>query len=395
MNRKCLVYGIALGCALATSGGVATAQTDPNAATAADTARITAETERLKAEAAKITAQADLERTKITSLGLPTYAGISKLNTGAGDMEAMLLTTPAVRLAGTMIAGKVQNGDVLLLTRDDAFDFGLVGSITAEIDGLTRQFEALGLQPPGPVRGPTIKLIPGAVAIISAIAGMARSETEVTAASVPVSDSMLLTAVAGTLKTRARLPAAAIGTVDVAPDGANSPLLARLGNLATLDALAHIKRDTLAASNGGKPSDDDKTAISAIDAVRKRYDTFFSRVASADAQGVVPIARAARLELLMQHISGVLRVHVEKSGGSLTNTKNLGTFFGLDPIRVTGGLVASYLLTRPSDGAVIEGGIVQCRTAMARLRKIQEGSVTYSSSPGAGKRETQTTAVCE
>lgn len=389
------MIGSALVTALLSASTIAIAQTDPNEATVADTARLNAESDRLKAEATKITAQADLERLRISSLGLPSFAGTTKLNANAGDMEAMLLTTPAVRMAGGMIAGKAPAGNVLLLTRDDAFDFGLVGSITAEIDGMARQFEALDIKPSGTTRGPTIKFIPGAVAIISAIAGMVRSETEVTAANVTVSDQMLLTAVAGTLKIRARLPAAAIGTVDVTDDGSNSPLLARLGNLATLDALAHIKRDVLAASNGGKPSDDDKATISAIDVVRKRYDTFFVRVASADPQGVVPIARAARLELLMKDIGGVMRVHVEKSGGSLTNTKNITTFFGADPIRVSGGLVASYTVTRPADGAVLEAGIVQCRTTMARLRSIQDGTATYRGSRTAGQNVALPTAFCE
>ncbi|WP_281821378.1 hypothetical protein [Sphingobium sp. BS19] len=210
------------------------AQNDPTAGTIADTAKINAEAERLKAEAGKINAQADLERAKVSALGLPSYAGTTKLNAGAGDMEAMLLTAPAVRVSGAKIAEAVPTGDhVLLLTRDDTFDFGLVGSITAEIDGLARQFEAFGIDSGGPLRGQSVKLVPGAVAVISAIAGMARSETEATAANVSVSDSMLLTAVAAKLKNRARLPGSAIGTVEVASDGTNSPLLARLGNLGT------------------------------------------------------------------------------------------------------------------------------------------------------------------
>lgn len=392
MHRRLRRTSIAAALALASTTALAQ---DPNAATAADTARLNAESERLKAEAARITARAELERARIAALGLPTFSGETKLNANAGEMEAMLLTAPAVRAAGAMIAAKVPAGEnVLVLTRDDAFDLGIVGSVTAEIDGLTRQFEAAGVTSPGPTRGPSIKLFPGAVAVISAIAGLARSETEVTAAAVPVTDQMLLAAVVGGLPSRARLPASAIGTVDVADDGSNSPLLTRLGNLAKLDALAHIQRDALAAGNGGKPSDDDKAAIAAIDAVRKRYETFFGRVVTADAQGVVPIARAARLELLASEAKGVLRVHVEKSGGSLVNSRNLTTFLGADPIRVSGGLVVSYVLTRPSNGAVVAAGIVSCRTTMSRLRRIQEGTASYR--PAGGTRtSTSPQAFCE
>ena len=384
--------GAAIAALLITASTPAGAQNDANTSATTETAKTNAETDRLKAEAGKINAQADLERAKVSAIGLPTYAGSTKLNTGAGEMEAMLLTGPAVRLGGSKIADAVPAGDnVLLLTRDDTFDFGLVGSITAEMDGLRHQYEALGTKPSGPLQG---KFIPGAIAVISAIAGIMRSETEVTAANVSVSDLMLLTAVAAKLRNRARLPASAIGTVQVASDGTNSPLLALLGNIATLDDRARIQRHVLEASNGGNPDEDAKGKIAEIDTVRKRYDSFFSRIVTVDAQGAVPIARVARLELLMADINGVLRVHVEKSGGSLINTKNIATFFGTDPVRVTGGLVVSFLLTRPSDGAVTNAGIIQCRTAMARLRKIQEGTVMFRSKVD-GKAVQSPRVVCE
>lgn len=105
--------------------------------------------------------------------------------------------------------------------------------------------------------------------------------------------------------------------------------------------------------------------------------------------------RAARLELLMEDIGGVMRVHIQKSGSSLTDTKNIAAFFGADAIRVSGFLVVSYIGTRPADGAVLEAGIVQCRTTMARLHSIQEGTVTYRASRGTAKATALPTAFCQ
>jgi hypothetical protein len=339
---------------------------------------ITAETERLKAEADKINAQAELERARVAALGLPSFEGTTKLNAGAGEMEAMLLTAPAVRLAGSTIAQKVRaEPGVILLAHNEAIDFGFADLLKAEIGGLMLQFSNLGI--PGSSRahnvaratGPT-----GIIAAVSAAAGLFRAETEVTAATVVVSDAMLVTAVASSLQNRAILPASANGPLDKTVLEA-SELLQELNALAVMNEAARVRRDELAATNGGKPDDATKEKIAAIDAVRKRYDSFLARVTSPDATGAPPLARAVRLEHLAKNKWPVLRVHVERSGGSLTNTKNITTFFGADPVRVSGGLVASYVLSDPATGSVKDASIIACRTDLARLRAIQEGTVEY------------------
>lgn len=368
----------------------ALAQDDSNAAITAQTELMKAEKDKLKAEADKITAQADLERTRISSLGLPSYQGTTKLNQGAGEMEAMLLTAPAVNAAGTWIAAKVTGnkeikGSVLLLTRDDAFDFSSVGSITAELDGLIEQYHALG------GRTAAGAFVPGAVAVISAIAGMVRSETEVTAATVTVPDTMLLAAVASGLAGKALLPAGAIAM----GDSTKSKLVSKLSELSGLDASAQLDRSDLAASNGGKPGEAEKAKIAAIDVVRKRYDSLFVRLTTADDKGAVPIARAARLELLMEGVAAVLRVHVEKSGGSFVNSKNIATFFGADPVRISGGLVVSFILTNPLNGTVIDAGIFRCRTGFGRLRQVQEGTLNYRRKPTSAQGAGASSGFCE
>lgn len=363
--RKIVWAGLggAIWVAVSTPPAGAAVQDDPNAA-------IKAETDRLKAEADKINAQAELERARVAALGLPSFEGTTKLNAGAGEMEAMLLTAPAVRLAGNTIAQTVRAAPgVILLAHNETIDLGLAGVLETEMEGLALQFASLGISAPHGVA------VSGTVAAISAAAGLFRANTEVTAAAVTVSDAMLVTAVASSLQGRAVLPANAIAPPDQAVLDA-SELLKKLGSLSAINEAARVERDRLAASNGTKPNDP-KEKIVAIDAVRKRYDTFLARVTSPDATGAPPLARAVRLEHLAKDKWPVLRVHVEKSGGSLINSKNITTFFGADPVRVSGGLVVSYVLSDPATGTVKNAGIIACRTDLARLRAIQEGTVQY------------------
>src|SRR5262249_51650988 len=154
----------------------------------------------------------------------------------------------------------------------------------------------------------------------------------------------LLTAVAAALTSQAIIPSVAIGTV-TAKDLTTSPILKQLSELDEKDKKAS---EMLAPLKPDNPAAKDKKLVASIQAVRKHYSDFFIRVTTADAQGVVPITRAARLEQLTAAADRVLRVHVEKAGGSLINKKNIATFFGADPVHVTGGLVVSYTLTNPS-----------------------------------------------
>ncbi len=54
------------------------------------------------------------------------------------------------------------------------------------------------------------------------------------------------------------------------------------------------------------------------------------------------------------------------------NTKNLATTFGADPLKVSGGVVASYLLIDSSTGAATSGGVLTCNTTLASIRSVQE-----------------------
>lgn len=359
----------------------AEADTDPQvAADQAAKARADAETERLKAEKGKIDAQADLERARIAALGLPSFEGKTTLEKGAGEVEAMQLAVGALQEGAKTISAAVTADSgtggkpLLVVGATDPLDFAAVGSIRFEMVQIGKELDQALAKPPG-----KFGIAPAAViAGVSALAGLIRTEATVTPAALPeISDPLLVTAVAANLKSKAIIPAAAIASFE--DDG--SALLTSFNALVAKNEQAHQLRQTLA----GEKSASAKARVATLDAAMARFKAFYTRVTTADAAGLLPIMAAARLERVSNAGGKVLRVHVDKAGGSLTSVKNIGTFFGVDPIRITGGLVLSYMVTDPADGSVFAAGVINCRTTRGTLTEVQRGAWGTRTSDGQAK----------
>ncbi len=161
------------------------------------------------------------------------------------------------------------------------------------------------------------------------------------------------------MKGRAVLPNAGKGGL---PDAGNSRIFQGLRDLTA-------ERDRTVEAVPELPVETAERLTAAV----TRFDAFFARVTAPDSAGIVAVAQAALLEQRLPDKWLALRVHVEKAGGSLINRKNILTFFGFDPIRVSGGLVASYTILDPADGRVLGGGVLSCRTRVGKLSDIQSG----------------------
>lgn len=375
------------------------AQTDPNADTNAETARLKAETDRINAEAARINAQAARDQARIAGLHLPSFQGTTTLNQGAGAMEATILASHTVMSAAALIKTEVNlkypqasparsptSEPIVVLAGDEVLDFGRVGALGAEMDAIYTEFERL-LQVDRDAnggRGPTIsgsQAGGSATAIISAVtaaAGLLRSDTEVTALDLPaISNRVLATAVAAQLGTRAILPSAATGSLTeqtTSSEWQDLGPLQKLNRLVAMRVRVEAARARIPVADASKPTQAEKDKIAPYTTVLTRFDGFATRVTTADANGAVPIVQAARLAALWSQNPRVLRVYVDKAGGSLIRTNNIVTTLALDsPVRVTGGLVATYTLTDPATGSVLAAAIIACRTTIGRLREVQQG----------------------
>jgi hypothetical protein len=238
--------------------------------------------------------------------------------------------------------------------------------MTAQMDGIDLQFTA-AIGSAGTQRSSFLPVSPTTlIAAATAIGKMLQSETTVTAVDLAsVSERALANAVAGKIGERAFLPSALIGRITTANNLLDK--LEKLGN----------RRQEAAAMLAAQQAPNTPKAV-ALAAVIKRFDDFNTKVTTPDDKGIVPIVRAAQLNELFEGKPAVLRVYVDRAGGTFVNTKNINTLFGADPLRVTGGLIASYTLTKPDTGGVVSSNIYVCRTALNRLREIHDANWTGS-----------------
>lgn len=399
MNRRVCSLGL-MGVLLTSvpANLASAADEEPNTEVADETARVTAEAALVNARAAQINAEASLNKAKVDALALPSFSGATTLNAGAGGMEATILATAAVEAAADKIVEQTQKASkYIVLAGDEAIDFGIIGRQRVQMEAIRLLF----LRANVPEKSVSALMNPAlAIAAVSAAAGLLRAETTVTPIELnAISSRMLATAVAGNLRTNALLPSAPVFPPEEEA-GSDIPwkqktILQRLNTLIDMREAAAKMRKSL----GEKPKPKAKALADLLDAATARFDTFLTKATSPDEKGSVPISEAARLEIMMKWSDRILRVYVEKAGGSLVNTKNLATTLGLDPVKVSGGLVASYTITNPIAGNVENAGVFYCRTTLTSLRKVQEAN--WSAKKAAGSRassspsKTAREAICE
>jgi hypothetical protein len=119
--------------------------------------------------------------------------------------------------------------------------------------------------------------------------------------------------------------------------------------------------------------DSQKGAAARLTQALAQWDSFQSTYSVPDKDGNVRIARA----LALDRIAGikdlhVIRVFMEKAGGSLVVKKNLWTALGAAPAAISGGLIASYALTNPRSGELLASGAAICRTDVVNLKSVHK-----------------------
>ncbi len=370
ITRTLLLAGVA---ALASTSSYAE-DDDPNAATTAETARLNAEAARINAEAALNTAKAAKDKAAIEALGLPKIENKTTLENDGGAIETSMLASYAVSKAAEELAGKVKAktencGDksqkIIVLAGNATLDLNGGRAIRARMDYLATAFTNVmkATEPKQGNRGPASMSATLITAAISAASSLFANDVKVSGIDLTeIDDAMLANAVAGHLAGCAYLPSAAPGIADLD----NSELAKSLANLTAQRQIANLRMTKLAQS--------DKDGAAALKAVIDDFDAFNKLISTANEAGQTPFISAILAEQLVENDPWLLRVAVNKAGGTITNTKNIATtLFAADPVRVSGGLVASYVLVDASDGSVQAAGSVSCQTARVRLGQVQNG----------------------
>lgn len=375
--------------------------------------------EKLKLRTDLLVAQAELRTARFSTLGIPQYENKATLGAKGGEIEAAMLASWAVReaagtIAGvpavksgfpviqgasatpakcfpTYIPGQNKRGVVLVMSTNDGVDFSLPRTVGLQLQVIEGAYES-AFAAAGQIEAtkPELALagVSTAIMALKTAAGLFGQETIVTGIELAsIDDAMLVNAVAGKLPGCAIIVSKAMGT----PDFDKSEVYKRLQNVIR----ERDRGQQLVSRYPDKPSDPQKAVIALFKEADALLATFHKVATTASDKGIVPLSLAIVLEKVDLSNSVILRVSVNAKGGSLVNSKNIATTFGVDPVKVSGGLVASYSVTQPDEGVVKEAGVVTCQTSLVSLRKIQtrrwnaiDGSVSL------GAAVAQKPAIC-
>lgn len=385
MSRK--ITGCALAAIILVTSP-ANAEDDPNAAITAQTARINAETAQINAQAALTTAKAAKDKAGIEALGLPKFENKTELVEKGGAIETAMLASRAVSAAAATMALNPKLGcptdqsPIIVLAGTETFDLNSAAIMHSRINYYTK---VLNQAMPGRANA---FLDPATlIGLASAAAGLFSNDVKVSGVDLPeLNDAMLANAVAGNLTDCAILPSAGGGIANINA----SPLVGRLNELVTVrnDAAA------LLAKIPAKANPAQKAEAATLTAAISEFDLFYKAINSPEADGKSPLIRAILVESVTATTKPLLlRVTINRSGGTITNTKNIWSLAGFDPVRVSGGLIASYTLVDANTGAVVAAGSMACQTAQAKLRNVQSGN--WYAYDAVGKKAKKAEAFCQ
>ncbi len=327
----------------------------------------------LEKETALVKAQGDLiaaQNAKIAAQAAPIagLAGEGKFELGAdaGVMEAWLLTADVMGQAAENISKNIGSGPIVVVAGDERLDFLLMISARKEAESIEAQMSSALRTTSCPGQNKMMSTgVESISAVVGALGSIFKSDVSVTGLKLDPSDRMFATAVARKL-TDAYIPSAL-----VLPDTSKSSLSDRLEKLFRKSESVEERLKCLSTPEASKEA---KEGIASLEEAKERHDLFMDSLTSSDKDGVSRLARVLALEALEAKATNVLRVHVERSGGSVLKTKNVLTSLGFPAVGVTGGFIASFEVTESKTGKVLHAGIVVCRTRKASLGSIQSKS---------------------
>ncbi len=314
-----------------------------------------------EARKAEIEAEAALEKARFSFLPQSPADGKVTLGEGAGAMEVAMLTAIAIRAAAAQIktAAAPPQG-TLLIGGADTLDLSALLAFQAESVGVEAELrDALEVAdlapctaaPPGP------ELVPGIGPVITAFAGMLRTDTESRGIKTEIDAQVLTRAV---LKEN---PGLIVPRYRVKPSAGPDNLV--VCTLTRFDAARGLVRARLKVKPA--PSDDRKAKLTAA---ATRSEEFYQSWTKPATDGTVRLASAIAQAELVPAGSKVLRVFLDKQGGSLLTRRNLWTALGAKAIAVSGGAVVSFTLDDPFTGKVEKSGVFICGTTLTDYRKV-------------------------
>lgn len=348
---------------------------------------VAAATKQVTEQAALEEAQNKLAKQRIDALGLKADAtGKTELKDNGGQFEGWLLSANAIQSAADRIASSMRSKiphrqATAILAGDEVLDLGLPGAMSSRMKSLgDRATAALKAakcadasagdpKPTDFVAGGLAAAIP----YVGAVIGALKTDTTISGFAGPTDARLLVNALAERVATGERW----IVPGDIANVGAGGTLWKLWDGLTDQRSRLAACR-AIAAANAKKDDKAAQTRIAALDAAIGDIDTFETKQVIGG-EGPSPLVKASRLEALSNETVSIVRVYVEKAGGSILQRSNLFTMLGAPAVGITGGSVVGFRITDASTGQAQGGGLLSCRTALTNMRAVHAGRVRASS----------------
>jgi hypothetical protein len=314
----------------------------------------------------------------LKSLGVPETKGETTLGEKAGELEGSIIAAQAVRASARelfkLIDKQTEDRPVLVQTSQSPPFLGGYTILSAKAGQLTEQADALL----GQVCSDRVSDASGLfgtasftpLAAISTALSLLKTDTDVTGFSIDNLDDSLAAAIAGQLS-HARV--------------LGGPVLLTPTNPAVkvIDQVLAKKEDlrALLAGDGctAPPTDAQKQAAnSLVGAIDDLVSKALARPSDGGLSLLETAASTADLEIGASEADVnplVLRIVIDKAGGSVFKRSNLWTALGAEAIAMTGGLTAHYWLNDPTNGKVEAAGIVFCRTQKANFDRVHHSDI--------------------
>jgi hypothetical protein len=320
----------------------------------------------LEAQNARFKAQMD-------ALGLPKTDGKTTLGTDAGKIESWMLAGGTLTAAAKAIDSSVGTGPIALLDSDDVLDLNKGSILQREMNALRLALQSVAPSGCGRRAGAAIAIPP--LAALGAVLSLLRTDTEIIGMTVDGAEGALLNAVAGTAAGKYVIPAEIARTSET---GTTVVTLKALAEARANVPACRVEIESAARTDAQKKAATDQ--IAKLDAVAARIDTYLTAIAtrSEGKPSDLEIAMLGDTVIEAHPDLRVLRVKLEKAGGTLLKRANLFTMLGAPAVGITGGAVISWHLVNPATGMVDAGGVLVCRTELTNLNDIHQGEVRAS-----------------
>jgi hypothetical protein len=288
----------------------------------------------------------------------------------AGEIEAAIMSAAALRKAANQVCANVipkAGPTVYFVTEADLQQARRAGVLLAQMEIMTGFLSSYQRGQAGAGGGAFVAegrgFIPIAGAVSQLLSALLRNDDTISAISGTIDDESTLANMMLDYKKNGK---GCFGTdsMNFAQDHVGN--MSDANNVITKLNLLNGSYQSFLGKIGTTPTDSEKQ-------IKSGYESFITALSTSQ-NGTTAIEALIRTGKLWQTLSStpsaaLLRLSIDKSGGTLLKRKNLWTALGARSLAVTAGIVVSYRVS-DTNGEALSGGTIYCTTAQTNFANL-------------------------